>query len=1713
MSWNAIYRAHLAQIPYPDMLMTVKDGHAFGVVVWGINDISFSTSFASRRQEGQLGIWIRVSIFDIANRLIVGNEITSKIARSPSLSDDGAYRDLSAPIPHAFVAHVPPDHGILLQLCAIIYTGDTCVMESHPSLFVPEMASSVVIQDEIVLGWTLFRYEDKGMRRVESMLAEADNATVSELQLIRGNPADLFNDEHDVFSILSRKSKGGKKAPYLRYILFKYRQRDLIIPNTPRYILPFFSLIDAVHCPPIFAPRGRIRFQDQFGCIELPGTLLDSPDRTESICLSVEAAAASVARFYDFNSCEGPQSPRRVPSAGASMGALRMVEMHAFEQHVKECIAQLLAPKLSDRTGHELDEKSICIHAIGYIVKILPHDGLQPMTTTPCELPLVWIAEGERAHSSRRYDKRMGPPSDASKALMELQKDVLYDISSKQVSPEAMTQTNLKYDMTDGFHVDSRSRNRQSSKRNHHSRQSMSVQMHAGLVVALCVTVSIGINSRGHKDIFLPKCEFCLGWGAIDVLPTLFNSQTRKIQCTIQLKTEDEFTVGVPGLNVPILNCNKVTKVDIWAKDDDHPIGRSKHTKHKTPSRSTSNNTHSRDRAWSRTRSSSHNRAESKSRSVHRSASRYSDMGSISESYTDISSTSDSESEDRRNNQSVSESTNTLDCFYEYICPIISLSFSSRSVESDVSPSNPKNKRSLKAHGSANSKEKCGTSPHLELTGDSLRPSVVLNSPRQTSALDDQGSDSEYIAQTPTVKQKKSQNSATSESLARLSSAPNIMEESLDAVVEDKDNSDHVDARPIDRNSRVMEPSNSSECIERAHHYDHSYRSSTPCSKDSSVPQHLPPIGTEYQKRGPKRPPRNQNNYINEEKNGKAPNSSNGDLQITANLEQTLTQIRAYDPQTYRKYKNYAETRILAISPLQTHLTGIGFIHILYHGSGGDVQEVYGENINLSELSGPKSISPYNLSTPEPMSSQLIGCTISLCVLSYDSALDTDQLKARAYAVASCYISFQKTRGGSKVAKRAYYDLYGHTIINEQEFSDHIIQHKENLSFQADLRSVHADSFFDLAREPEFIIEVNVKLKTIEETHSPAVNDIPNLRWEAYKSLGDTTMATIELRKPERKPISIDGHALDLLGTQRDMAPIRRALPDKKRVTRSELEAILDDYLAHVEKENSAFYTVERLVQMSMRASQILQQYIAIYPHYVGSVCLFPGLENYERHYHANDRLVVSLISPMPSQLARLGLQLDYKADDLYFLLPKESGAQINIKNRPHWIRVSEYEIHLHLTDPRHTECIFSPYVAISSSNPEVFTRSTQIQMVFLLEYIKKGTKRTGTPLTSVVNVNCHPYMPLTTNLRVCLPYTVPKELQGTIFNVIFGINTLTREVFIVSPDCNGCYIAQEELDYLQPINADNGPTKHKVGESVIYDDDAVLDHSHFSSDSWSLECRVLRLDQLDSQLHGIQLHDDLAGPSVRTPKPRLAIIPGADRTFCSLPHIIKAGLGKVGVIYLVCSLNKDLLPVYFNEGNNYHIIEIWRDQAIVLKFGVTWSIYKHAYSEMHAGVSIQAPTSLISADTSLINAIPNVYNGLFSIPGPGIYVLSLFPAVGIKSTNSLTSQGIVCLIRVREILEIAHRYKITIKGIENKRFQYSNQVSRSPNVQMERPSITKLLSVTPGTESEPGSGIVKFRCGKWIWHRPYETTVRVLVYSVDDARAPYVVLFYLRFE
>lgn len=106
-----------------------------------------------------------------------------------------------------------------------------------------------------------------------------------------------------------------------------------------------------------------------------------------------------------------------------------------------------------------------------------------------------------------------------------------------------------------------------------------------------------------------------------------------------------------------------------------------------------------------------------------------------------------------------------------------------------------------------------------------------------------------------------------------------------------------------------------------------------------------------------------------------------------------------------------------------------------------------------------------------------------------------------------------------------------------------------------------------------------------------------------------------------------------------------------------------------------------------------------------------------------------------------------------------------------------------------------------------------------------------------------------------------------------------------------------------------------------------------------------------------------------------------------------------------------------------------------------------------------------------------------------------------------------MCLIKVKEIPEIAHRYKVTVKGSRTNAF---NTVTRHPGARMckmERPSITKLLSVTPGSESEPGSGIVKFRCGRWIWCRPYETTARVLVYSAEDTQAPYAVLFYLRFE
>ncbi|EFO61174.1 Hypothetical protein GLP15_2219, partial [Giardia lamblia P15] len=1618
MSWNAVYRAHLAQIPYPDMLATTKDGRAFGIMIWGIDDISFSASFASKRQGGQLGIWFRVSIFDITNRLIVGNELVSKIARSPSLADDGAYRELSSPIPYVFVTHVPPEHGLLIQLCAIVYTGETRVVESHPSSFVSELANNVVVQDEIVLGWTLFRYEDKGIRRIESVLAETSDVAVFEQQLIRGNPADLFNDDHDVLSILSRKGKGSKKTPLLRYILFKYKQRDLAIPDTPRYILPFFSLIDAVHCPPIFAPRGKVRLRSRLDCIEVPGTLLDAPDRTELVHLSIDAVAASVARFYDFNSCEGLQSIH-ASRAGACVGALRMVEMYAFEQHIKECIAQLLAPKLADRAGHDVDERSIRIHILGYTVKILPHDGFQPMADAPCEIPLVWIAEGERRSASRRHSKKIGTPSDASRALMESQKDALYDISSRQVSSEAMTQTDLRYDMSSILYTDSRSRRKQPHKKSGH--RPIAVQMHAGLVVAICVTISIGLNTTGHKDIFLPRCEFCLGWGAIDVLPTLFSSQTRSIPCTIQLRTEDEFTVGVPGINLPILNCNKVTRIDIWAKNED-AVGRSKHVKHSVHSRSVSNDTHGHERGWSRVRSSSQNRADGRARSIQRSTSRYSDTRSVSESYADISSTSDSES-DGGYSQTVSGSTSTLDCFYEYICPVISLSFL---LTKEDDPALQTSRRSLKAQENAELKKRASSPSHLERTEDSLKPNVALTSPQQTSRLNS-SSDSDYITQTPTVKQRKIQSNDSAESLVKLSSAPNTsdpLDGSVDEILEDI--SDQVDTRPIDKNSCVLEASSNPEHIERDRRSEHSHRSSTPCSRDSTVPQHLPPIGFEAQSRGLGLPTQKQSKCTDE--GGANQAGKDTALQMTANLEQTLTQIRAYDPQTYRKYKNYAETRVLAISPLQTRLNGVGFIHILYHGSGGDVQEVCGETINLSDLSGPKNISPYYLSTQAPLSSQLIGCTISLCILTYDSTLDLDQLKARAYAVASCYISFQKTRGGSKSAKRAYYDLYGHTLINEQDFSDHILQYKENLSFQADLRSIHADSFFDLAREPEFTLEISVKLKTMEEAHSSVMNDIPNLRWEAYKSLGDTTTATLDLKRLESKPISVDGHTLDLLGTQRDMTLIRKTLPDKRHVTRSELASILDNYLAYVEKENNAFYTVERLTQMSMRASQILQQCVTIYPHYTGSVCLFPGLENYERRYHANDRLVVSLISPMPSQLARLGLQLDYKTNDLYFLQTGEPGVRLNIKNRPHWMRISEYEIHLQLTNPHHVDQILSPYVVVSSSSPEVFIRSTQIQLVFLLEYIKKGIKRTGTPLTSVVSVNCHPYMPLTTNLRVCLPHTVPKELQSTIFNVVFGINTLTREVFLVSPDCNGCYISQQEVEYLQILSANSGTAKRKVGESAIYDNDVPLENSHFSSDSQTLECRVVRLDALDDHTHGF--HEDLTGPSVRTPKPRLAILPGANRTFCSLPHVIKAGLGRVGVVYLVCSLNKELLPIYFNEGHNYHVVELWKGQSMILRFGVTWSIYRYTYSEMSAGVSIQAPTQLISTEASLINTVPNVYNGSFSIPGPGVYVLSLFPAVGVTTANQLAHKGIVCLIKVKEIPEIAHRYKITIKGV-----------------------------------------------------------------------------------
>lgn len=93
---------------------------------------------------------------------------------------------------------------------------------------------------------------------------------------------------------------------------------------------------------------------------------------------------------------------------------------------------------------------------------------------------------------------------------------------------------------------------------------------------------------------------------------------------------------------------------------------------------------------------------------------------------------------------------------------------------------------------------------------------------------------------------------------------------------------------------------------------------------------------------------------------------------------------------------------------------------------------------------------------------------------------------------------------------------------------------------------------------------------------------------------------------------------------------------------------------------------------------------------------------------------------------------------------------------------------------------------------------------------------------------------------------------------------------------------------------------------------------------------------------------------------------------------------GKSRRCMLVCSLNGELLPIYFSEGNNYHVVELWKGQSIVLRFGITWSMYRHTYSEMSAGVSIQAPTQLISTEASLINTIPNVYNGSFSIPGPG---------------------------------------------------------------------------------------------------------------------------------
>ncbi|TNJ26252.1 hypothetical protein GMRT_13288 [Giardia muris] len=515
--WDITYRKYLGQAPVEQSGKHQRKERQYSIVVGGLHDISIPKAFA--QQAGAIvGIRLRFSLFDEAHRYIVGNELLTPVFRK--VGDKRGSIDS----PLGLLCRIPIGHSIILQLCAVRYGHSHVKTTGNGFIKEPDV---VAITDEIVLCWQLIRPwlakrgHGEGQVHLQTISKEYTFGDVKfdRIYLLKGNPADLFDDAVDVARFVAETE--ARKVSVSCALLN--------LPGSSH--IPSCTLLDLIKPPPIFVARPNLYFHPKPDVsLTVPGALLNTPMHCPTMRLRIPAVAASIGRFFNYN-CPGSEA-----------GALEMATYKGIKRHIREVFLQILLPQLEIQVGRPLSRKDIDVKIASITLKVVPHDGFRAILEETRDIVLGPLLGPD--------DRRQRPPTPACQELMDDEHATLSKIAFDKLPQEARSNSISGYDF-----------GTLQSALEERLTQLLVVE-NSALILALCVRVDVEQNQLISSLQMDSRCDFCLGWAPLDITKALFEKGNR-VTRTLHLKTTDAFTIGVPGIELPILDCNRDTGVEI----------------------------------------------------------------------------------------------------------------------------------------------------------------------------------------------------------------------------------------------------------------------------------------------------------------------------------------------------------------------------------------------------------------------------------------------------------------------------------------------------------------------------------------------------------------------------------------------------------------------------------------------------------------------------------------------------------------------------------------------------------------------------------------------------------------------------------------------------------------------------------------------------------------------------------------------------------------------------------------------------------------------------------------------------------------------------------------------------------------------------------------------------------------------------------------------